>query len=239
VPRNATIQLLADTNAIASATDMGRSLPLARGSVLADRHILWLWLRHSDAWSLFRIDTRKLPSSGPSPLTRAFSAVRIDERPIDLTRDEYDLAPAGDENLFLLDPLEGRVLKITPEGVATVVRSLVGLPSSLSTPTVDREGKLLLFAATPGPNAPIIQPAKIEDTNAARPPDVTYPAMLIFGAGDHITAIGRDDIVAYPGFPVFGMRLKQLIPHPGEEGWVSYDPGSGELLRLKIKEKIW
>jgi len=63
--------------------------------------------------------------------------------------------------------------------------------------------------------------------------------MLILDGPDRITAIGRDDIVAYPGFPVFGIRLRELIANPGDEGWVSYDAGSGELLRLKIREKLW
>ena len=33
--------------------------------------------------------------------------------------------------------------------------------------------------------------------------------------------------------------LNELLPNPTEGGWLSYDAGSGELLRLKIKEKLW
>ena len=61
--------------------------------------------------------------------------------------------------------------------------------------------------------------------------------MLVFG-DHHLLAIARDDIIAYPA-PVFGMRLNELLPNPSEGGWLSYDAGSGELLRLKIKEKLW
>src|SRR6266496_3162555 len=56
LPRNAKIRILADTAAVASATATGRSLPLARGSVLSDHRFVWVWLRHTDSWSVFKID---------------------------------------------------------------------------------------------------------------------------------------------------------------------------------------
>ena len=158
----------------------------------------------------------------------------LDGRPLDLTRDEYNISSAPDQNLFLVDPVEGRLLKISPSGVATVVQSLLGLPAALSTPAVDAKGQILLFA----PNGDTIKPAKLEDINKPMAPPVAYPAVLVFGES-HTTYIARDDIVAYPGFPVFGMRLSELLPNPTEGAWLSYDAGSGELLRFKIKEKIW
>ena len=79
-------------------------------------------------------------------------------------------------------PSNGRLLKISPEGVATRVRSLVGFPNALSTPAVDRKGHLLMFAGT---NNEIIAPSSIEDAAQAKPPQVNYPAMLIFCRPQH------------------------------------------------------
>ena len=86
-------------------------------------------------------------------------------------------------------------------------------------------------------NGQPIGPNNIEDTNQPTLPTIAYPAMLVFD-GDRLTTIGRDDILAYPGFPIFGVRFYELIPYPGEGGWVSYDAGSGELLRLTVREKM-
>ena len=35
---------------------------------------------------------------------------------------------------------------------------------------------------------------------------------------------------------LFATRLRQLVPFPPEQGWISYDAGSGELLRVKVTE---
>jgi hypothetical protein len=234
-PKTAGIQILADTSAIANATGMGLSLALARAEVVSDSRIIWLLIRHTDAWAMFKIFPRNLPTAGPAALPRAFNSVKLGQRPVDLTREELEITPAPNGQLFVMDPVNGRVLRINQEGVAVHVRSLVGMPASLSTPAVDGKNQLLIFAAA---NQQIIAPSTIEDAAAAKPPEVTYPAMLIFGE-QHTITIPRDAIIAYPGFPVFGLHLTDLIPHPREEGWISYDRGSGELLRLKIREKLW
>ncbi len=234
VPATNKIQILADTSVLEDASGMGLSLPLARATVVTDGRFVWLWLRHTDIWAVLRFDPSKLPTLGMVTPVKAFKKVTLDGRPIDLKHDEYSLSAGPDQNLFLVDPVEGRLLKISPDGIATVAQSLVGLPGLLSTPAVDAKGQILLFAANVDP----IKPAKLEDINRTPPPPVAYPAMLVFGDKGLID-IARDDIIAYPGFPVFGMRLSELIPDPTSGGWVSYDAGSGEVLLLKIKEKAW
>ena len=188
---------------------MGLSLPLAHGRIVFDGRSIWLWLRHTDAWAMFRIDPTKLPASGTTTLAKAYTAATLDGLPLDLTRDEYDISAAGDDKLFLIDPVEGRLMTLSSGGVAKVVQSLLGFPSALSTPTLDAKGQILVFAA----NADPIKPAKVEDIDHPTPPNIAYPAMLVFG--DHrLLAISRDDIIAYPGFPVYGMRLERVAPQP-------------------------
>jgi hypothetical protein len=234
-PKTEQVRILADTDALAAATGMGRSLPLADGSVVSDGRIVWIRLWHIDNWAVFRIDASRIPTSGPAQLPRAFEAVTLEGNPVDMTREETDIAPAPGGALFVLDVPGARLLKVAPGGQATLVRSLVGLPKVLSTPSVDANQNLVLFAANAEPIG--AKPNDIEAAAAASI-DSTYPAMLVFKP-DHVVSIGRDHMHAYPGFPVFGTRLRQLVPHPRAGGWVSYDAGSGELLRVEIVENLW
>jgi hypothetical protein len=234
-PRSARIRILADTSALSSATKMGRSLALARGTVVSDGRYVWIWVRHSDAWSMFKLEPIKLAAEGLVPLTKPFETVTLDDKPLNLTRDEYELSIAPQSSLYLTDPLGSQLLRIDPEGRATVARNLAGLPEALSTPSVDRRGQMLIFAAG---NSPILKPATTQQAETVKSPDMSYPAMLFFD-GDAMTAIERDRILAYPGFPIFGLRLRRLIPNPGAEEWLSYDAGSGELMRLKVRQRVF
>ena len=141
---------------------------------------------------------------------------------------------APNSQLYLLDLVKGRLLRIDSTGTASLARSLSKLPSALSTPAVDSSGKMLMFAADSKP----FPPANADEAEKLKPLEVPLPAMLIFDAG-RINAIDRDHVLTYPGYPIFGMRIRQLLPNPSQQEWIGYDAGSGELLRLKIREKLW
>jgi hypothetical protein len=236
-PKNERVRILVDGDALAGATGMGRSLALARGTVVADRgRRVWLWVRHTDAWAVFAIDMPSMPPEGPLALVRAFETVRFAGNAVELNRDEYELSPGPSQTLYWLDPMDAEVRQIDAQGTAKTVRSLVGLPSALSAPVNDRAGKLVTFAAAPTQANPLLEPKTEEQAPMKGGLDVTYPAMLIFDGKD-VTAIGRDDILAYAGFPTHGMRLAQLVLHPTEDAWFTYDAGSGELLRLRVRAK--
>lgn len=232
-PKTSRIRILADTDALATATGMGRSLTLARGSVLADSRNVWLWVRHTDDGSVFRFDPRSVPTDRPLKLVKPFEKVRLDQQPIDLTRDDQDLAAVGEGTLFLTDLERGVLLRIDSTGAARRERSLVGLSRELSTPLLDRSGRLILFAA----RGETIPPKSADDAVSTLP-EVLYPALLIFEK-DQLTQINRDNVRAYPGFPIFAMKLRKVVAHPSsiEEGWIGYDSGSGELLRVQIAQQ--
>lgn len=235
LPRSAKIRILADTETLSRETNMGRSLALARGAIVFDRRFIWTWVRHTDASAIFRFEPIKAAASGPIPLLKPFTQVKLGDKNLPLTNDELEISAGPDTSLCLLDTPSSRLLKIDTEGRATVLRSLAGLPSVLSTPAFDRNGQIVIFGAG---NADPLPPASADQAEQAPPTDVSYPAMLIFGKDSPIS-IGRDRILAYPGFPIFGMRLRHLIPNPGGEEWITYDSGSGELLRLKIRERLF
>ena len=246
-PRTSGIRILADGEALGSATGMGASLPLARASIVSDTKDVWLWLRHSDGSAMFHFDPRGIPRQGPIKLAKAFETARLNDQPLALTREDYEISLAPEGTLFLLDLFAGRVLQINADGTAKVVTSVVNLPNALSTPTTDRAGHLLIFAGgvdEKGQHAELIPPKTVEDAGELKL-ETSYPSMLIFdlsgGNPDdrRVSAIERDNIQAYPGFPVYRMRLQYLLPYPKDEAWISYDSGSGELLRLKIGEKSY
>jgi len=233
-PKTEKVRILADTDAVAAATGMGRSLSLARASVVSDGRMIWMWLRHTDNWAMFRLEPGRMPTSGPAQMPRAFDAVRLEGRPIELTREDMEIAPAPGGGLFMIDISGARLIRIASDGNATIVRSLAGLPSVLSSPSTDRDQNLVLFAG----NSDIIG-VKGKDANVATDTvQSTYPALLIFKP-DKVLSISRDHMHAYPGFPIFSTRLRQLVPHPSEGGWISYDAGSGELLHVRTVENLW
>ena len=254
-PKEGRIRLLAGTDEIASATGMGRSLPLARGTLVADGRNVYLCLRHSDIWAMFRFDPTGLAEEGPIQLTKPFEAVTLDGKPIAMTRPDLALSPAGNGALFLLDPSNARLLRVAPDGVAKLERSLRGLPSILSTPAIDAKGQMLLFAANAPPlgkSAPATQlsrgePPLLSPAEALASPqqgnsqeiDATYPSLLIFQPDGRVKSISRDHINVYPGFPVYAMKLTQLVPHPRASAWLTYDSQSGEFLLLTIRQREW
>jgi hypothetical protein len=248
-PKKERIRILLDTDSLASATTMGRSLPLARGTVIADRgRRVWLWVRHTDAWVVFALDASALPPEGPLTLNRAFETVRLNGKSVDLTREGDALCAGPDQTLYWMDSDAAELRQIDADGSATTLRSLAEFPGAVSMPLRDRAGRLIFFAAaatapaSPGagpnssspPPAPTPAPASIATTRHAT--DITYPALILF-KGQEMTAIGRDDILAYTGFPIHLLSIHQLISHPIEDSMFGYDSGSGELLRLHIRAK--
>jgi hypothetical protein len=194
-PRTGDIRVLADTQQLARDSGMGGSLALARPTVVADGRFVWLWLRHTDASAVFRIDTTALPSAGPATLTKPFprltAARKTDGAPIELTREEdYEVSPgARPDTLLLTDLYAGALWEMTEHGEVRVLHSLVGLPRALSILGVLREqssapvdptrsgvtpGSVVSFAADSDPIPPRVaervDPVELQ---------IVYPALLI------------------------------------------------------------
>jgi hypothetical protein len=115
-------------------------------------------------------------------------------------------------------------------------------------PLRDRSGRLIFFAAAapapaptgaapaaaPAPSAPSFAQPPALTPASRRAADIAYPALILF-SGKDMTVIGRDDILAYTGFPIHLLSIHQLISHPIQDSMYGYDSGSGELLRLHIR----
>jgi hypothetical protein len=209
---------------------MGRSMELARASLVTSEQTIYLWLRHSDVSVFFAFDPRTTPV-GALELRVPFDKVVTEEgQPLPLTRGDVEAAPAPGGALFLLDVTSALLWHVDRTGVATARFPLTGLPKSLSSPTATADGRLLMFA----PEGELIG-TELQVLSRQDLPKVQFPALLEI-AGNQIAAIPREDFRAHAGFPVYTLHLGRLVPEtPGS--YVSYDATSGALMRVKLVEQ--
>ena len=222
-PRDDAVRIVVSPKQVEEATGMGASLVLARGTILgvAGGDEMWLWVRHSDGARVLRID----PASGTH--WRAFEAVTTEAgQPLSLTRPELR-AGAGPDGLLLLDPTSVELWRVGPDGRATSLHPLVGLPTTLSSPAADAKGRAFVVAS----DTPLI-PART-DEEAAKILPVRYPALLIIESAK-LRARGRDQFDAPEGFALESMRVAELLTEPGANTLIGYDEASGSLLRFGI-----
>jgi hypothetical protein len=230
-PQDEKIQILCETKPLSDATGMGGSIEVATGTVLCWESVTWLWVRHSDAFALFQFTTADVPNSGQMKLPPPSTAVLIRGGTLPLTRDDYDLAAAADKSLVLLDRYLGLLWKIDPSGSATPMQTLLDLPSMVTNPAIHPDGTIALAFSPSEPLEPHgdvnMTPVKLR---------TSYPALVTVHDGA-IRAIGRQDLSAAGSFPIHSMQLSRLCYDMGNDCWVAYDQGSGELLRLRLSRK--
>ncbi len=230
LPQSARIRILADTAKLEEITGMGRSLQLARPTLLVSGQTAWLWLRHSDSSAFVTFDARMLSPFGQIDLKIPFKQVISDNRPVELLRGEGELSPGPAGSLLLLDFASALLWQIDPKGSATAMLSLTGLPRQLSPPIVGPDKRLLSFAADSQRIGSELEILSRQDL-----PKIEYPALLEI-TDREIDYISRDNIRAHSGFPVYSVRLTRLVPE-GLGTYVSFDANSGALMRVKIVEQ--
>jgi hypothetical protein len=229
-PQSGRIRVVANTAALEKASGMGRSMQLARASLVASGQTLYLWLRHTDASAFLSFDPRAVGADGKTELRVAFAHVVSEERKLPLTRIDADISAAPGGALYLLDLTGALLWHVDRTGEATAVLPLIGLPKRLSPPTVAGDDRLLLFAADSERIGTELEIATRQDL-----PAIDYPALLEIEKTE-IRAIGRDDFRAHAGFPAYAVKLGRLVPEsPGS--YIAYDETSGALMRVKVSER--
>jgi hypothetical protein len=231
LPRSETIKILFNTDQLNSASGMGASLDLARGSLEPVGGRIYLFLRHSDVWGLFSFDARGALPGMELTLPRAFDRILAGEKPNQLRIDElnksrYEFSAGPGADLLLMDRTNGQLWQVDPLGKATLRTLLAGLPSELSEPLVVKQDHLLFFAAESDPIA-----LDVNDVLNPKLPHTTFPALIEL-ASEEFTATGRDDFRVPSGFPGYAMRIHKLIPAP-DGSMVGYDLSSGQLMRIR------
>lgn len=225
--RRQAITIAIDSEKLIRQSGMGDSIALARGNLLPQGNRMSLFLRHFDGWALFHFDPQRISPIAQDPMTRSFTKVIGDTGEMRLTQTRYEFAPGPEQDLLLMDYQTGTLFQVDPTGNATLRAPLTGFPSDLSLPLKLKDNKLMIFAADSPPVAGEV--TEFVRSSGAR---VTYPALLTID-GKKVTSLGRDDLRAYPGFPVYAMRIKELVQ--AKDGtYVGYDQASGQLMRIQL-----
>jgi hypothetical protein len=224
-PETGKVQILADTAALARDSRLGDSLALARGSIVRVGDVLWLWLRHDDAYAVLWLDVMR---SG-SVLRQTFETVRSNDEELRLTSGSEDLARGPGNSLVYLQRPADRLWKIGPLGEATQLIDLVDWPSALTTPALDAHGRLVMFI----PDTAVVTDLSLLP---ATKPAAEYPALMILNPDDQQrTLLGRDTFAAPDKINLRTLAPSQLVRD--RAGWLAYDPPTGELLRLRLVER--
>ncbi|HEY1628954.1 MAG TPA: hypothetical protein VGF52_03790, partial [Tepidisphaeraceae bacterium] len=213
--RGETIRILFDTQQLMDQSQMGESIVLARGSLLANGAQIFLLLRHTDAAVILSFDARG--SAAPSVnLSRVLPTISAEDQKFDLVQDQYSLFGSAAGNLLLLDKSSGQLWTVdSTSGFAKPAISLAGLPRDLSKPIAGRD-QITFFAA----DSERIE-TDMSDLHARTLPKAVYPALLRID-GDQVSAISRDDLRAWGGFPIYAMRVHELAPAP-DGSLIAYD----------------
>lgn len=227
LPRNQAISVVVDTSMLSRHSEMGDSLGLARGTLVAQGNRFTLLLRHFDAWAIFNFDARRIAPGADSEFVRPYKKLMADDLELQLTQTKYELSAGPENDLFLMDFSTSALWQIDPAGGTKLRASFAGLPRDLSLPLQLKDGHLILFAADSDPVE-----GELNDVLRRSMPRTTYPAILNLN-GKEITAIGRDDLRVFTGFPTYAMRLHQFLP-ASDGTFVAYDVASGQLMRLNF-----
>jgi hypothetical protein len=227
-PGTSKLQILEDGAALGQSSGMGASLALARGSILRADSLLWLWLRHDQGYALLSMDLARPGTT----LRQTFEQVRTATGQLSLTTLSEDVAAGPDKSLLFVDRSEKRLWKISVLGEAAPVARLADLSESMTAPSFDGQGRLVLLASEP--------PAKPDEDfsspllNPSTGPSVAYPALVIL-EGDGRTILGRNAFIVPTNFNLRAFAPTRLARD--RSGWLAYDPPTGELVRLRIIER--
>ena len=230
VPRTDSIAILFDTRTLGALSGMGQSLELARSSLVVSGPNVWLLLRHTDAWALFRFDAR-LPIPGYMPqLENPFTKVWAEDDELNLAQQRYTISSAGNGNLLLFDTRSGILSDLNEKGQTAMRALLTGLPREMSRPLVMKDGRIRIFAA----DSETLD-ADVSEALTRRLPTVSYPALLDL-SGKEITAIASRDQLRVTGVVAYAIRTRDLIADP-DGSYLAYDPASGQLIRMRVMQE--
>jgi len=233
--RTGAIQILAGTSQLQSESGLGRSIELARGTVVVSQSgkSLYVFVRHDDGAAMFRLDLRKLPSSGAVPqLGAPVSEFRGANETLPLTRPELELAAGTEDSLIFLDTWGGAIWRVSSDNRATLLCSIVGISRQLSLPAVMRDGRLALFAGDGDAIGPHVK-ERIEPVAL----ELKYPSIVAVTDGAAALLVPPDAIRAPGGFTLYATQLQQLINEPARDSFLAFDAASGQIVRVKITSK--
>jgi hypothetical protein len=220
------IEILANNQQLIDTTGTGDTLSICRGEMAQSDGIVWLWLHSINGSYFLQIDST-LAQTRPTVESR-FKNLTIDYQPPDFTHDNYSVGAGPNQTLLIIDSWLGALWRVRPDGIIKQIHLLTGLPKEMSSPALDDQNRIIIFAT----GSDLIPPRV--DSQAPEPMDYTeYPAFLIF-TDEKITAYPRKMLKTQPPYDIDKLTIKNLCPVPDKTGWIAYDPNAGELFRIHL-----
>jgi hypothetical protein len=218
------VEIMLDSDDLGTLTGMGLSLDLARGDLIRNGSQLHLWVRHLDAGTVLRIDPA---ATRETMARRLFDRVTAGALEISLETGPLMLSAGPEQSLLLLDPRHGMLFRVDPSGKAEPLWNLSGLPRRMARPLWDASGIMLFLAAADPMIATLREPPPLKDL------PLTYPAILLLPPEGEPSTITTRAILLPRDMQHAQLELTAIIREPGRQTWITYDRGSGHLLRMR------
>jgi hypothetical protein len=238
-PRQQSIQILADTRALATQAGMGTSIALAQGQIIkpitpaaqpSPRY--WLWLHHSDVAIVLRFDPHPAEPGAPIELVRSFDQLVGTGAPAHLTDDQLAFATGDDDSLSMIDWRTAWLFHVNDIGAVTPWMSVLGIPRELSELTQRPGGFAIAFAPAGQPAAG--SEGDGQSVKTARFLQLRYPALIAIAGDTVIPVVKAEDMHGPPEIDIAKLRLQQFLPAGLPHEWIAYDAESGLLLRIRL-----
>jgi hypothetical protein len=235
VPASHGLRIVADTPRLMKESGLGPSLELARGSLLSSATDLWLWVRHTDGYALL-----KLESHADAEMT----IHRLQPQPPGEARDwrlndEAEHLSAGLHGmLYYVDPAHATLWGIDTNGNVSPVLSLEGLPQAV-TPPAAIDGRLFMLFGD-SPHFAFVSSLNPQEQELADSSKATaaFPALLAYSPVEHkSTYFYRSHLIAPESLPLQTLDPRQLTVDVANNTLLTFDAGTGELLRLRFSRQ--
>jgi hypothetical protein len=224
------VRMAIDTAQLMRDSEMGASIELARGSLLSSSTDLWLWLRHTDAFALLNLHNQ---TAGVTIARRLDVTPPAGVQKWRLNDESESLSAGPNGMLFFLDRAHVTLWQIDAKGQVASVMSLAGMPQSI-TPPIEINNRLFMLA---GPSPRFRKAGSAYEQDEA--PEVfahdALPAMLAYSLTDGTsTWFYRDHLHGPESLPLQTLDPRQLKADLSSGTLVTFDAGSGEMLRLRF-----
>jgi hypothetical protein len=221
------VEILADQGRLGTLCGIGDAISIYHGQLAQSGGKVWLWLHSEDGSYFLQVDPK---STDPATLiSRPFDHPVADLAAPSFTRESYALSPGPAGGLLLLDYWNGILWQITPTGYAKSLHSFTGLPNNASPPAIDATGRIIVFFS----GTDLFVPR--EDSQMPEPiPYAEYPALIVFGDKQQYLIFQRSELLSGGQFPAENLKFNILCSTANNTAWLAYDPGSGEIFRLRL-----
>jgi hypothetical protein len=233
IPASHGLRIVADTQRLMQESGLGVSLALARGSLLSSATDLWLWVRHTDGYALLKLESH---ADTEMTIHRLQPQPPSEARNWRLNGEAEQLSAGMHGVLYFVEPDHATLWRIDPDGSVSAVLSLEGLPQA-ATPPAEIEGRLFMVFGD-SPRFAFASSVDQQELGDSSKRIAEFPAVLVYSPLDHKSNyFYRSHLIAPESMPLQTLDPRQLTVDVANNTLVTFDAGTGELLRLRFSRQ--